>query len=152
MKLITEYVYAGSTRPVRVLNFILSTVWFLVAVFFLTKYLVVLPKGILHNLPVILTLAGVTSVLSFLSLFKIQYDSFYKCVSLHTGALLQAMIGVGYTNSYPSLEVASIITFMLALWLIGAAYFVMYQDLETEESTNANDSTNRGFAGIITNK
>ena len=151
MKLITEHVYAGSTRPVRVLNFILSTVWFLAAVFFLTKYPVVLPKGILHNLPVILTLAGVTSILSLLSLFKIQYDSFYKCVSLHTGALLQAMIGVVYTNSHPSLEVASIITFMLALWLIGAAYFVM-QDLETEESTNANDSTNRGFAGIITNK
>lgn len=151
MKLITEHVYAGSTRPVRVLNFILSTVWFLAAVFFLTKYPVVLPKGILHNLPVILTLAGVTSILSLLSLFKIQYDSLYKCVSLHTGALLQAMIGVVYTNSHPSLEVASIITFMLALWLIGAAYFVM-QDLETEESTNANDSTNRGFAGIITNK
>ena len=151
MKLITEHVYAGSTRPVRVLNFIFSTVWFLAAVFFLTKYPVVLPKGILHNLPVILTLAGVTSILSLLSLFKIQYDSFYKCVSLHTGALLQAMIGVVYTNSHPSLEVASIITFMLALWLIGAAYFVM-QDLETEESTNANDSTNRGFAGIITNK
>ena len=151
MKLITEHVYAGSTRPVRVLNFILSTVWFLAAVFFLTKYPVVLPKGILHNLPVILTLAGVTSILSLLSLFKIQYDSLYKCVSLHTGALLQAMIGIVYTNSHPSLEVASIITFMLALWLIGAAYFVM-QDLETEESTNANDSTNRGFAGIITNK
>lgn len=141
MKRITKYLYSESTRGARSLNFILSTVWLIATILYILKFPVIMPRGIIHLVAIILILSAITSVLSLFSLFKIRYVSLFKCISLHTGSLLQAMIGMGYVNNYPPLEIASIITFMMALWLIGAAYFVMDKELEKKEKKNAEPNT-----------
>lgn len=142
MKRIINSLY-HSTRGARILNFVISTVWVAAALFYIMDFPIFMPIDIKGSAGIILVLASSTSLMSLISLFKVPFNKTYKCISLHTGALLQSIVSMGYTNGYPPLEIHAIISFILALWLIGAAYFEMDEESRPKkikkEQYNAND-------------
>lgn len=141
-----QTLYFGGTRSVRVINLITSLTW-LIALFLhsTTDFQLALPMGI-NNQPHLAHLAHlahpayselgpevriliIMSLLSTVtaggSLMLRKYRHCLKYVSLHAGALTQALISAAYTAGYPPLTMTAVTSIIMALWFLGAAYFVM---------------------------
>lgn len=142
MKKAIQNLYSTGTRGVRIFNLAISSVWLVISTLYYMAIETDIPSGIINYIGIIWSLSLITTIMSINSLTKSRYRVMHKYISLHTGALLQAVICVGYAEGYPPLPVAPITAFLFSLWLIGAAYFVMDNDLI---STNTGDDKNGNY-------
>ena len=123
--------YVGGTRSARVLNLLVSLVWIVSLTSSKLCYdYIKVPDGIREDINLFLAVALTTSVLSFSSLIAKQYRTTLKYIGLHTGSLFHAMVAVGYSIGTQNITVSSITSMMLAMWLLGAAYFDMERSCE----------------------
>lgn len=144
--------YFGGTRSVRVINTIISFAWFIALVLHITTNLhVQLPKGIHgEHLPnggygfdasngdvkILIIMSFISGVTAVGSLILKKHRHCLKYVSLHAGALTQALISAAYTAYYPPLTMTAVTSIIMALWFLGAAYFVM-EEPSTQGDSNA---------------
>lgn len=125
MKIINT-LYAGGTRGARVLNFSVSLMWTLGIFLYSLKIIPVdIPPELTESLVYVFALAFVTSVSSLLSLLVQKYREILKYLSLHLGALLNALISAGFAAEYPPLSMTAVSSVLFSIWLLGAAYFAM---------------------------
>lgn len=144
-----QSLYFGGTRSVRVINTIISFAWLIALVLHVTTDLhVQLPKGI-HGEPlvggghefggdvqILIIMSFISSVTAVGSLILKKHRHCLKYVSLHAGALTQALISAAYTAYYPPLTMTAVTSIIMALWFLGAAYFVM-EEPSTQGDSNA---------------
>lgn len=143
--------YFGGTRSVRVINTIISFAWFIALVLHITTDLrVQLPKEIHAHLPdgghefgasggdarILIIMSFISGVTAVGSLILKNHRHCLKYVSLHAGALTQALISAAYTAYYPPLTMTAVTSIIMALWFLGAAYFVM-EEPSTQGDSNA---------------
>lgn len=142
--------YFGGTRSVRVINTIISFAWFIALILHITTDLhVQLPKGIHdEHLPngggngfdgdaqILIIMSFISGVTAVGSLILKKHRHCLKYVSLHAGALTQALISAAYTAYYPPLTMTAVTSIIMALWFLGAAYFVM-EEPSTQGDSNA---------------
>lgn len=141
--------YFGGTRSVRVINTIISFAWFIALMLHITTDLhVQLPKSI-HGEPlpdggngfggdvkILIIMSFISGVTAVGSLTLKKHRHCLKYVSLHAGALTQALISAAYTAYYPPLAMTAVTSIIMALWFLGAAYFVM-EEPSTQGDSNA---------------
>lgn len=134
-----QTLYFGGTRSVRVINLITSLIWLIALVLHsTTDFQLALPMGI-DNQPyqhpadsefgpevrILIIMSLLSTVTAGGSLLLRKYRHCLKYVSLHAGALTQALISAAYTAGYPPLTMTAVTSIIMALWFLGAAYFVM---------------------------
>lgn len=78
-----------------------------------------------NDLKVLLIMTLFSAVTGIGSLICTKFRHILKYVSLHAGALAQALISAAYTAYYPPLTMIAVTSLIMALWFLGAAYFVM---------------------------
>lgn len=144
--------YQGGTRSVRVINTIISFAWFIALTLHITTDLKVQLPGAIHgvHLPgatnggyefdgdvkILIIMSFLSSITAVGSLLFDKHRHCLKYVSLHAGALTQALISAAYTAYYPPLTMTAVTSIIMALWFLGAAYFVM-EEPSTQGDSNA---------------
>lgn len=143
MKIIHS-LYAGGTRGARVLNLAVSLVWALGTLLYLLKVIEIeIPKELIESIVLVFALSCVTTISSLLSLVVKCYRETLKYISLHFGALLNAIVASGFAVQYPPLSMTTITSALFALWLLGAAYFAMESCKECVNQGVKNASNDR---------
>lgn len=135
--------YFGGTRSVRVINTIISFAWFIALVLHITTDLHVQLPGVVNgghdlggDVQILIIMSFISGVTAVGSLTLKKHRHCLKYVSLHAGALTQALISAAYTAYYPPLTMTAVTSIIMALWFLGAAYFVM-EEPSTQGDSNA---------------
>lgn len=117
--------YGKDIRGLRVLNFLVHSVWgVLISLHLMGVVSVNLPNTIQPRYEYILALIGVTITFSLLSLRDYPQRDKLKYVSLTLGSLVQTLIGLKYVTNYPPFDIIIIANSLLALWFFGGAMYV----------------------------
>lgn len=129
-----RYIYGRGTHNLRVLNFMVSTVWLLLIVMNLSNDLPLslppyllstfngLPVGTFNWLPVLLIGTICITGLSF-TVHGFE-GGVLRFMSLGLGALSQEFIALSFSTSYPPLDVTFLQSSFLAIWFLGGCFYI----------------------------
>lgn len=121
------------TRSIRVFNLTYHLVWLVLLISHITNVFIIdLPDTFKPKMDLLIWLILICIGLTIISLVaQGRRRTLTKYVSLLLGSLIQLIITYKYLMLYPPLTPMVIISFVLAVWFIGAALFIKKTNKET---------------------
>lgn len=132
MGLLTK-TFNGETRNIRIFSLAYHLTWLVLLIAHITNLFVIdLPDTFEPRMNLLVWLIFCCIGLTIISLIaQGRRRTLTKYVSLLLGSLIQLIITYKYLMLYPPLTPMVIVSFILALWFIGAALFVKKVNKET---------------------
>lgn len=123
-----KFFYGSSTRTVRVFNLTMALIYLIISIMYFSGdvvvYLPVANNGFIAPILAIVVFNIIFNILSF-TIHTQHARRLFKVMSLLLGALHQACVSAAYVNDYPPFQSMILVSLVLVIWFIGAAYYVV---------------------------
>lgn len=125
--LVLRHIYGEGTKPTRVTNIVLSSIWLCMLILSKLGYVwLFVPPLILEGFRTATIIALFSIVFTVLSLLTEGHRArTFSFFGISLGAVLQGVLANGYVSVYPPLDMMLVLCFAIMVWFVGALLYIV---------------------------